>query len=653
MPIIRKETRDKIVAQALNEIVFARQHKQGKVKNWQKNEDLYNGKKNKAEESRANVDLARMQEFVHSLLSKIDNPLIFKFTKRKAAQKTRVDRLNSLRTFDSNRDDWDIKDIAGKKQAIIYGRTIYFYYADSLPTYKPHLENTDIYDFLIDPSAGGIDVERAKYLGRYGVVKSKQDLKQGVKDGMYIRDETNLLINNGGDPTVMTPEDMNKQYRTYGTNVNNPQKEISDPDKYKFWEWYTTYEGDRYYLLLQEKAGTAIRVEPLEDIFTPTEEFPLGAWPCWTWAPYPDLTEFWSIAPADYVREIFMAQAVSINQMLDNAEQINKPQKVVDVTAVENLAELKYRKDGVIRSKNDVTKAVRIIETPSINTPIEVFNVLESIQEKSSGVTAGAKGLADGDEKATIYEGNQANIADRFGLINKSYANAYKRFARLYENGVRDHLTKKVAIDILGPDGVTIESVSRRDIFWKDDTFGVMVEASNAEMALSETEKKIKLQFLTGNAQNGAQNPKKAYEMSAQLVGFSEEEIRQLMDNVEFGTIEVLAEAERDIEMILDGKPIKPNRKANISYKQKFVDYLADHTEDINDVQFQALTGYIDSLNPVIQQNMARSLADVALKNGLSLSATAPKPEGGEAVLPSPADGGGVINPNPTENGTI
>ena len=40
---------------------------------------MYYGGGKKDLESRANVRLSRMQEFVHTLLSKIDNPLVFKF----------------------------------------------------------------------------------------------------------------------------------------------------------------------------------------------------------------------------------------------------------------------------------------------------------------------------------------------------------------------------------------------------------------------------------------------------------------------------------------------------------------------------------------------------------------------------------------------
>ena len=118
LPTIKYDTRQEIVSQALKEIAFARTYKQGKTKNWQINEDLYYGRKLNSETSRANVDLGRMQEFVHTLLSKIDSPLVFRFTKRKNSQLQRVNRLNALRVNDQEQDNWDIKDLVAELQKV-------------------------------------------------------------------------------------------------------------------------------------------------------------------------------------------------------------------------------------------------------------------------------------------------------------------------------------------------------------------------------------------------------------------------------------------------------------------------------------------------------------------------------------------------------
>jgi hypothetical protein len=650
--MISKDKRDKIVDQALQELTFARRYKQGKVQNWQKNEDLYYGKKAASQESRANVDLGRMQEFVHTWLSKIDNPLVFKFTKRKESQLKRVNRLNALRQTDQQADDWDIKDIAGKKQAGIYGRAIYSYYADSIQGYQAHLDNVDVYDFLIDPAGGGLDMEKARYMGDFGVVLDKAQLKQGARDGLYLKYEVSQLLEGSGNAEEQNQEENNKRNRALDTNITRTTKESgTDPDKFKFWRWGTTFEGERYYLVLSERGATAIRVEKLVDVFTPTKQFPRGAWWYWSWATCPDLTEFWTPSPCDYVREIFMAQAVSINQMLDNSEQINKPQKAIDVDAVTNLAQLKYRRDGYIQVKGgtDISKAIQIMRPPSIETPIEVFNILEGIQEKASGITAAEKG-ASKDTKVGIYEGNMAANADRFGLLNKSYSFGYKRFARLYEIGVRDNLTKKCAIDLIGPDGVETEEITRRDIFYKDDSFNVTVEASDAEEQASSVEQKNKLQFISAVLTNPLTQPlinqKKAFEIQAKVAGLSEDEIKQLLDTSEYGNAEILSEAALDLEGLLDNKRVKPNKGANLAYKQRFVDFLQDHEDDITLEQHIRIVNYITALEPIIMQNTVREL------NAKMAAMAANTPPAPGAPTPNPTASGGApdLSANPVDN---
>lgn len=630
--------RQEIVAQAISEIQFARRFKQGKIQNWKANEDMYYGRKPKSEDSRANVDLSRMPSFVHAILAKIDNPLTFKYKKRKESQLPRVEMLNALKNRDQQDNDWDYKDVVGKKQGVIYGRSVYSYFADSIDGYKSHLDNVDVYDFLIDPSAGGINIEKADYLGNYGVVLKRKQIEAGIKDKTYLKEEAQMLLDGVGNSTETTQETNNQRNRTTDNGTyTNTGKEINNPDKFKFWHWYTTFEGERYYLLLCEKGAQAIEVCPLE------EKFASGLWPYWTWAAFPDLTEFWTPSFCDYVRDLFIAQAVSINQMIDNAEQINKPQIVIDVGAFDDLSQLKYRKNGRIEAKagTDVQKAYYAIPTPSINTPLAVFDKLTAISDRTSGVTAGDQGDASNNTgaKATIYKGNQENSADGFGFLNKSYSFGYKRFSKLYELGVGEHLIVKTAVEILGPEGVETKSISRRDIFRKNDAFGVIVESSNAEVALSAEEKQSKMNFLIANAQNlQVQNPKKAYEIGAGIAGFDPDTIRELQDVANFGDAKLLAEAMRDIEAILDGEEVKPNQAANNSYKQKFVDYMKEYKNDLSDKDFAALTAYVALIDPIVTGNMVQQgnalLMKSALMNASAGLTDGSLPNGGRQPVP-------------------
>lgn len=602
---------DKITKQSLREIVHDRTHKALKMTMWHKNEDMYYNKKVMLKEARSNVNLARGQEFVHTLLSKIKTLSQFKFSKRKESQLQRVNRLNALRIQDAKNDFWNIKDLVGKKQAIIYGRAIYSYYADSIDgVYAPHNENVDVYDFLIDPSAGGIDIEKAKHLGRFGVIKTRQELEQAKEDKTYIRENIEQLLVGDGNAIEKTQEDINKDNRTWNQDTGRDKK-LHDKDEFKFWEWFTTYKGERYYLLLSEQQGMAIRIEKLVNMFPPTKQYKLGAYPFYTWAAYVDLTEFWSPAPLDYARDILQAQDVSINQLLDNSEAVNRPQKAVQVDSIESLAELKYRKDGIIRVKSGVNidTAIKMLQVPSITTPIQVFNILESILQKSSGVTDASKGMADEDGRLGIYEGNVESAQERYGLIYDPYTMALERFARLYEIGVRDHLTKKVAVDMIGPDGIETEMVSKRDIYNnKDDDFSVSVEATNADKILSNSQQKAKLIFLNAEAGNPILNPKKVFEIKASIAGFDQDTIKEMLDTSEYGNAELMAECARDIESLLAGDEIKPNAYANNAYKQKMLDFMIDHQEDMKEDIFKGFVEYIQSLEPIIFRNEVRMI---------------------------------------------
>lgn len=650
--MVNKTKRDKIVSQSLTEIQFARTYRQGIIWRWWKNEDLYYGKKdgqyyvtpnsneyngafnNAKPEARANANIASAKtiSFVETMLSKIDNPLTFKFKKRTMADYKRVQLINALKEQDANYNDWNYKDLLGKVDAIIYGRAIYAYYADSVDGYNSNLENVSVYDFLIDPSAGGYDIDFAQYLGRYNIRKTRSELEAGRKAGIYISSEvTNLLNGSGNDANQFTQEDVNKEnkYAYIGSPAN---RTLNNPNMWKFWEWYTNYEGERYYLLMTE-AGQCIRCEKLKDIFKVDKKLGDAPYPFWTYAYTPNLTEFWTPSKLDYVREIFMAQGVSINQMLDNAEAINKPQRAIDVSAIENVADLVYKRNGVIRVKPgvNINNAFKILEVNSINTPIQTYNTLEGIQQLESGITSAAKGVAE-EDKVGIYEGNQANTADRYGLWNKSYSQGYKRFAKLWKNGVEDHLNMKTAVKVLGTKGLeeTI-FITKRDVRPSSD-WNILIESSNAEEQADSADKRNKLAFMSGYKGDPQVNQKVIFEKSAQIVGFNNEDVREFLDVSEYGEGELLSEAERDMEDLLNKKFIEPNERANIAYAKHILDYMRDHKEDMSEDQWVLFEDYMKRIEPIVTRNMGTQLIDQVAKQGLNPTSLSSSPAGGDTT---------------------
>lgn len=618
--MIPKKIRDKILAQIPFEMEYARQAKEPRLPIWAINEDLYYGRKKPTDASRSNVMLPKMQGFVETMLSKIDDAPTIRYEYTNLADYQASQLLTSMAEYvgTPEQDDWSMKDLLGKKQAIIYGRAIYEYHADSKPSYESHLSLVDVYDFLIDPRAGGYDMERAMYLGRGNIIKTPDQLKQGVKDGKYTSSEVKKLLTDSMDEEsavgdadeTISVEEQNKEnrYAALGGRAQNAPKTSS----FKFWEWYTTCYGKRYYILYNETKQVAIKIEELKTLFDSE------LWPFYSWAISPSWTDFWTPGASDSVAEIYMAQSVLINQWLDNAEARNRPMKGYDVEAVRDPALLKYGRDRVIAFKKgtDPNRAVRIFETPTLEGVDRIFNLLEGVQERETGMTADTKGMST-EDKVGIYEGNLANVSDRLRLLNESYAHAYHRLGLLFMHGVKEHLRNKVAISVLGENGVRWQEVQRKHLLpSKGRSFNIRIISSNDEQTKEIAEKKLQLDFLTARVASQTINQKVSDELAARIVGFDEADIKRLLNPQDDGNIEMMAEASRDIQRIVGGEDIEPNEKAGLAYLQRFVDYVRDEGEHIDEAAEQRLFAYMALLKPIIMRNTVNSAMSVVAKQG-------------------------------------
>lgn len=627
----------RLVAQALKEVEFDYNYKQARIVNWNKNEDAYYGKKEISSETRANVGLGKMQGFVHTLLSKIDSPLTFKYVKGESADAKKVKLMNAVRDKDSKTGRWNFKDLLGKKAAIIYGRAVYLYYAESPGgIYHSNLVRIDTKDFLIDPDAGGMDVEQAMHLGWYNTKLSKYQLKEGVKAGIYIKEAVDNLLAGGGNNTQQTRQDIDKRNRFAAIANTFRERFLKRTDQWKFYTWITTSEedGKRYYLVFTP-SGQCVRCQKWTDIQKS------GKYPIWTWAAFPDEYEFWTPSYCDYVREIFMAQEASINQMLDNAEQINKPQTAVNVDYVRNLAQVKYRKDSYIEIEGnvDVNRVIQTRVTPSIDTPMVVYDKLETIAQAESGVTAAAKGVSD-EETLGIYEGNLMQAGDRFGLLNKSYAEGYYKFAELHKEGVMQHLKKKMAVEILGPMGLEIEYVTARKLKPYTEDYDILVESSIAEAQSNLADAKNKLTFLGTYKGDETINQKVLFETQATISGIDEDTIKRMLDTSDYGEVSILAEADETFQQLIKGEEVRYYKYANTAFMQRLVDLSDKYDHELTPAQHDAVFAYIEGIQPIVEKNMARDLADKAAKAGVMGNAGGANPEVGQELVDPNNPGG-------------
>ena len=108
MALAHYKKRDALSNQSLKEIDYSYRYKKARMSSWNKNEDMLNPDRTspavvspyggstfqQAGDTRAQVPLYKMHGFVHTILSKIDSPLTFKYVKGESADlKIRIRRL--------------------------------------------------------------------------------------------------------------------------------------------------------------------------------------------------------------------------------------------------------------------------------------------------------------------------------------------------------------------------------------------------------------------------------------------------------------------------------------------------------------------------------------------------------------------------------
>ncbi len=592
---------DKLSQNFIKHLSSSRRHKKPRIESWKKVDDMLANRKIEFADTTVHIPLGKANGFMKTWLSKIDNPLTFKYSMGELADMRKAKLANAIKEKDQITGRWNWKDLMGKVQGGSYGRAIYFYTARSPGgVYQSELSMLDVLRFHIDPRAGGEDKEKARWLGWGNVEFTREDLEDGVKSGEYYKEATNELLSTEGNTNKRTEEDMYEDYRYSAINNTGKTDIVYDEDMFRGYRWFETINKQRYTMLITEE-GKIIQAKEIE------KEWESGLWPVWTWAPNTSPTEFWTLGEVEYQMYVFVAQEASISQLLENSDKINKPQRAINIELIKNPAQVKYRRDSYIEVEGgeDVSKAIMDMPVPALENPMMVYDKLQFVQDSSTGITAGTRGMAD-EDKVAIYEGNMQQVGDIFGLLNKSYSEGYYQFALLHKWGF-SHITKTMAVKIVGKDGLQIEKITKRDLKTKVD-YDILVESSNAEAQSNNVDSKNKITFLAGYKGDQIVNQKVLFEYGASIAGLSDDETKRLLDVSDYATSEIVSDANDIYQKLLTLKPVDPYEGANTVFLSELNKLYWSNRSDINAQQAMVIENYMESLLPIVEENMTRDI---------------------------------------------
>jgi len=584
---------------------------------WKQAEDQYFNKQVKSLKQRYNVPVPTVPGFVETLLSKVDDPPTIKAEQAEDADYKAVQKVNAFREVESHKEDydWDMVDVDAKKQAILYGRAIAKFFAQSKPEYKSNLELVDVYDFIADP-IGGSNLEKHRFVMQDNLFKSKEDLKQGVENLGYDSAAVEKIINATSQDKIVDNDNQykSKQSRMMALGIDGITFNYAGQPLYKFIEAGTTWKGVRYYVLFNNETGTAVKCVPLKEVFKS------NLWWFTSWATHRDTFNFWSKAPVDDIVPLAEMVRVLVNQELDNRQKKNWGQRAYDPEMFPNPADLQWRPDGLVAVKSGSTvtrgieQGVYQFETPELRGTIELVNYIDDLIGEKSGINADTQGASD-EDKVGIYYGNLQQVADRLGLYNKSYKKFWQAIGRRYVWGLFEHLRSPMAVKIIGEEGAEWDEIKRYEI---NPDWNIKIEGGNAELAADEIRKK-RLEEIMGTLQPDELaiiSPRWRAEQKLRAIGIEEDDIRMAFDVQNEGNREILSEASQMIQDCLEGKPYKINRGANTAFVQKIIDHATD-TNSLTDEQYMKLMEIAEAHLPVAAENMARKAVQMMAQQGV------------------------------------
>lgn len=560
---INKSKVDPIIKQSHEEYEHDLKYRNRREQDWRDVDDLYYGKKKKSLVTRANVHVPKMQGTIDTFVSKIDDAPFLDYEHVEEGDKPGARRMSAFLKRQMNVDDWDMVDIVGKKEAALYGRAIFKKFSDSKGGFTDHFELVDALDFVIDPLAGGLFPEqRARHMGQDNIIKSIWDLKDKKQYDQEVVEEMATELKSDGDA-----DNKFRSLQARRQALNLTEAVLVSQDSVRLVEWYTHFEGKRWYVLFSPEHMKAIRIEKVEDVLG-FDEFPFS-----TWALFPRLSEFWTPGLGELVKEPNIIQNILLSQMLDNNAFRNYGMKAYDTNRIENPAELTPRPMGKIAVDGDPSKAIKDITFPAISEAIQAYNLVETIFARETGVTNQAKGLPHSKRmSATEFAGLIDEVADRFFTSNRTYKHALRRIAHLYQLGVSANMTKDMAVKIQGASGYDWDKVSVDDAKKQYDI--IVTSGSEKESERNIMRDRFR-EYRAANAKNERLNQAFLDEKEAEMVGLKPHEVQRLMNPEIEGDWQILAEAASENEILLK-RTHEPNRGATSGHVQKHLDFARD-----------------------------------------------------------------------------
>lgn len=641
VPELTRELADQIGKTAKVQLRTSRQYKMQRMKDIGESEDLYFGIAKKQIRNPFNDCYPFMSGFVDGLMGKLDDVPEVEFTPQDEADFNSARKYQALFNQQVNSSlpnaMWAKKDRWCRKFALFSGVGVYCIYGESYDgNFTLHFDVKDYYDFHSEPGGGG-DLEQHLFCGEEGVFKTREELLDGVGAEYYDEAQVMSILTMGNPSEFKQNEDQVNQRlnRHRGLGLDPQTNNYVGQDLYKFCQWYLKFQGVRWYCLFEETTGTWIRIKPLRDIFPIVPQTGEALYPYVAWHTHEDARLFWSKSPCDDARPIGVSINRLVNQELYNREKKNNGQRAYDPEMYHDLEALAdNRPDGLVPydSKGGLRRAsdgIHTFEVGELSGTVELIQWMDGYTSQKTGTSSQTQSSKPANQKVGIFFGEMKQIEERVSLYNKSLKEAWAQLGYRFIQAVDDHVTKPMAVQMMGADGLEWGEFTPEDKQRNRD-FNIKIKGGNDELqeSLAQSARKVEALKLAGTV-----NPRWKDKETLKAAGYTDEELKEAFSNVPPASQELISEAAKAVDDIARGKAVRVNQSANVAFCQK----LIDEAGEIDDLDVQnKIYDYVLMHTKIVAQNEARTAISMLQDKNMANFNNAGAPVPGEGGAPSP-----------------
>lgn len=608
--MVNPEKADKITEIVVKNLMQSIDFKEPRMSRISTYEDAYLTKTKRQNREQFNTPNLVFSGMVDGLESDLDQDIRLRFKEQNPADYNSVKKLNPAWEEDSSQLTpnamWDRKLRMDRHNNIMCGVSIQKTFAHNNPSYESVFDILKYRSFHAEPKGGPI-LERHMFCGEQDIFKTQEEIEDGATSNYYSPEQVDKIRNFDGF------DDEKKEFNAKTSQLNkfNALDMNADTNNYvgqkifNICEFMQMYEGTRYHVIFDPWTQEWLRVVPWKEDFKSNLL-------CWTsWASFEDDTLFWSKSYADMIYPVGEAVKNLLDQELTNRQKRNLGAKLYDEKMFPDVAKLdaaQYRPDALVpvRVPEGKSAADGLFEivTPELQGTIQLISWVEQDLGKHAGETEMTNNNLQKGAKLNVQYTMLQQAQKRLTFKSKSVNECFQQIGQLWLQGLVEHLDKKISIRM----GIDWDELTRKDLKFKKP-LKVKIISQTEEDKLNALGKEQKMQavktIIADPDLMKQNNPKVLTEWIWRDVGgLNDDTIASVMDTQSYGPKNELAEADKAIEMLRQGKKPEIYFDATTAFLRRIHRWERAHQNELKPKITKMFQEYIDAEMQIVQENM-------------------------------------------------